>query len=186
MRLAADLQNPTFPANRSEWSRLAPGARYALFAALEAGPHGVGLFDPADRLVYGNQAFRLGWAIEPADDVTFDSMIRNCYLNKQGAIVATEDIEAWLDSARRRRRSGPASRSFEVDLWDGRWMWLTERRLDDGWILIVAQDITALKHSEWTMRLARDAALQASLTDPLTQMPNRRSAMQVLQSYIDR
>lgn len=185
MRLADDLLSSMFTANRPEWSQISPAARAALFAALEAGPHAISLFDAADGLAFSNQAFRIGWAVESSEGATFDSIIRNCHWTKQGAIVATDDIESWLESARQSRRRGPASRSFEVDLWDGRWMWITERRLDDGWILTVAQDISAIKHSERTLRLARDAALQASLTDPLTQMPNRRSAMQVLQSQID-
>lgn len=167
-------------------TRMPPLARKALLSALDSGTQAIGLFDADDRLIYSNEAFRRGWAIHQTRDVTFDSMIRTCYRTRQGAIVATDDIEAWLVSARRNRREGPADRSFEVDLWDGRWMWLTERRLDDGWLLLVAQDITALKQSERTLRLTRDAAVRASLTDPLTQLPNRRHAMQVLEDNVAR
>ena len=144
------------------------------------------LFDAADRLVYANPAFRTAWQTERDCAVTFNTMIRNGYFHKCGPIVETDDIEAWLVAARRRRREGPSSRSFEVDLWDGRWFWVTERRLDDGWLLCVAQDITALKHNERTLAHARDSALQASLTDPLTQLPNRRSAMEYLEAALAR
>ncbi len=95
------------------------------------------LFDPADRLAYENAAFRTAWGIEGDRPVTFNTMIRNGYFHKRGPIVETDDIEAWLVAARRRRREGASSRSFEVDLWDGRWFWVTERRLDDGWSVFV-------------------------------------------------
>lgn len=172
-RLAAP-DRPTIP----------PWGRTALLSALDSGTHAIGLFDDNDRLVYSNAAFRCGWAIDDVHDVTFDSMIRTCHQTKRGAVVATDDIDGWLGNARRRRREGPADRSFEVDLWDGRWMWLTERRLDDGWLLFVAQDITALKYNECTLRAARDAAVKTSLTDPLTHLPNRRHAMQVLEANV--
>lgn len=165
---------------------LPPEARSALLSALDTGTHAIGLFDAAERLVYSNAALRQAWAVDDAEDVTFDLIIRNCQRTKRGAVIATDDIEAWLESARRNRREGPASRAFEVDLWDGRWMWVTERRLDDGWLLLIAQDITLLKQSERMLRLARDAAVKASLTDPLTQLPNRRRAMEVIEGNIGR
>lgn len=50
----------------------------------------------------------------------------------------------------------------------------------DAAILLVGQDISALKRNERTLRGARDAAVEASLTDPLTSLANRRSAMDQL------
>lgn len=164
----------------------AAAARAALLTALDDGPHAVALFDPADTLVYANAAFRSAWRIEGGCAVTFNTMIRNGYFHKRGPIVETDDIEAWLVAANLRRREGPSSRAFEVDLWDGRWFWVSERRLDDGWLLTVAQDITGLKHNERTLAHARDSALQAALTDPLTQLPNRRSAVQHLEAALAR
>ncbi len=183
MRSPIKLPHDILPATVAK-GPAAPAARAALLAALDDGPHAVALFDPADLLVYSNAAFRDAWRTEGDRPVTFNTMIRNGYFHKRGPIVQTDDIEAWLVTARRRRREGPATRAFEVDLWDGRWFWVTERRLDDGWLLTVAQDITALKHNERTLAHARDSALQAALTDPLTQLPNRRSAMQHLEAAL--
>ena len=181
LKLPRETQSPPRHSGPS-----APAARDALLAALDDGPHAVALFDAADRLVYANPAFRSAWQTERDCPVTFNTMIRNGYFQKRGPIVVSDDIEAWLVSARRRRRAGPSSRSFEVDLWDGRWFWVSERRLDDGWLLTVAQDITALKDNEHSLAHARDSALQASLTDPLTQLPNRRGAMQYLETALAR
>ena len=152
----------------------------ALLDGLETGIHAIGLFDGEDRLAYSNPMFRAGWAIDKPEGVTFDSMMRHCYDAAKGAVIDTLDIDAWLANARRNRHQGAMDRAFEVDLWDGRWMWVTERRLESQWVLLVAQDITALKTNERTLRLARDAAVQASLTDSLTGLPNRRAALQYL------
>ena len=64
---------------------------------------------------------------------SFANIMRACHGRGVGAIVAAGDIEAWIATAGRRRREGAAFRAFEVDLWDGRWFWVTERRLEAGW-----------------------------------------------------
>lgn len=166
---------------RGAWDPHAPPpVRAALLAAIEDGPQAVALFDPGDLLAYGNDAFRKAWSIEREPFPSFGSIIRSGHARGMGALIATHDIEAWIANADRLRRHGPAFRAFEVDLCDGRWFWLTERRLDEGWILLIGQDITALKHNEQTLRAARDAAVRTSLTDPLTQLANRRHAMELL------
>ena len=158
----------------------------ALLNAIDSGVHAVALFDASDRLAYSNEAFRKGWSVSAQPGATFDTIMRHCFKSKTGAIIDTDDLETWLAEARHKRRSGASDRSFEVDLWDGRWMWLTERRLETGWVFFLAQDITALKKSERTLRLARDAAILASMTDPLTGLANRRAAMQFIEECIKR
>ena len=165
-------------------SGLSGEARSAFMRAIQSGDYAVGLFDGDDRLVFSNAVFEDGWAIGERGESTFQSIFRNSFTSKRGAIITTENIEDWLDQARLKRRTGPAHRSFEVDLWDGRWMWITEQRLPDGWILLVGQDITPLKRSERMLRTAHDLALSASLTDPLTQLSNRRCAMAHLDRHV--
>lgn len=159
---------------------LPPHVKTLLLAALDDGPQAVSLFDPDDRLTYGNSTYHNAWQVTADSGSTFASIMRHCHGTGVGALIATDDIEAWIASAGLRRRTGPASRAFEVDLCDGRWFWITERRLKDGWILSIGQDITALKHNENTLRSARDIAVRLSLTDPLTQLANRRRALNVL------
>ncbi|PZO81360.1 MAG: hypothetical protein DI629_05000 [Mesorhizobium amorphae] len=172
------IQAKSFPATApGSEPRIPVAVRSILLAALEIGSQGVALFDPSDLLVYANEAFRNGWSVEPNTYPTFAEMMRLCHANGVGPVVETDNIESWIAAANRRRRFGPPLRAFEVDLCDGRWFWITERRLDSGWILLIGQDITSLKHTEETLRTARDTAVRDSLTDPLTQLANRRSAM---------
>ena len=139
--------------------------RAALYAALEIGPQAVALFDASDCLAFGNASYRAAWGVEPNDPPSFSSIMRTCHARGTGALIETDDIEAWIAVAQNRRRSGPGSRAFEVDLVDGRWFWMTEHLLEDGWLLSIGQDITALKHNEQTLRAARDLAVTISLTD---------------------
>ena len=162
------------------------GVRLALLTALDDGPQAVALFDPTDTLVYANQVFRDAWSIPVAGTVTFELLIRRCHSERCGAVIETDDVEAWLERAQKRRRGGAPQRSFEVDFWDGRWFWVGERRLADGWLLMIANDITQLKNSERRLSVARDAAVQTALTDPLTHLPNRRSATEHLEGLLDR
>ena len=162
--------------------RAGKAVRSLLLSALDEGPHAVGVFDQEDRLAYGNRVLRDVWCVAEAQ--TFDEIFRNCHAQRKGAIVDTADIEAWLQRARTLRRSGTGYRGFEVDFWDGRWFWVTERVLQDGWLLFIGQDITAVKQSENALLTARDAALEASLTDHLTGLPNRRSATRHLEERL--
>jgi diguanylate cyclase (GGDEF)-like protein len=174
----------SLPEKRPSPDDAGPGAlspaQSTLLAALADGPQAVSLFDPSDRLAYGNGAYREAWGVADGAHPSFASIMRSCFERSVGALIETADIEAWLARADRLRRRGAAFRAFEVDFCDGRWFWITERRLADGWILSIGQDITALKENEQVLRAARDLAVTTSITDPLTQLANRRSAMEQL------
>lgn len=76
-------------------------------------------------------------------------------------------------SAQSRRGKLPY-RAFEMDLYDGRWFWMTETVQQDGWMLCVASDVTELRQGYRTLRQDRDLAVRASQTDELTGTANRR------------
>jgi diguanylate cyclase (GGDEF)-like protein len=56
---------------------------------------------------------------------------------------------------------------------DGRWFFMNQTVLPNGWILTVGTDITTLKDNEKTLR-------QAAQTDPLTGLANRRQMFGLL------
>ena len=55
----------------------------------------------------------------------------------------------------------------------------------DGSMLCIASDITELRTSQRSLRLSRDMALRASLTDPLTGISNRMHIFEQLQQRIE-
>lgn len=148
-------------------------AQQALWASLEGSPAGIGLFDPQERLRLANRSFLDAFAttLDPAP--TWEEMLRHCHRERKGLLIETDDIDAWITKVRQTHRKLPV-RNFESDLTDGRWISVSETLRPDGWVLVVAADVTPLKANEATLRQARDKAVVASLTDPLTNLYNRR------------
>jgi diguanylate cyclase len=150
---------------------------------LDDSPVAIGLFDPEERLRFANRGFRDAYAIEPGEHPTWEALMRRWHRERRGLLIETDDIDAWLARVRSKYRQVP-QRTFESDLVDGRWMWVSETLRPDGWLVLVTTDVTALKTNEATMRSARDQAILASLTDPLTEMHNRRSILRRLDDLL--
>ena len=159
---------------RTRTPTLSPSAATErLLQLLDSSHIALGLFDPQERLVYGNQSFRdVHWRGLDGSP-TWDEIMRTAHRRGQGVLIESNHIDGWIGNVRRRYRQEPR-RIFESDLTDGRWMRVTEETAHDGWQLSVSSDVTSLKVNESELRCARDAALVASITDPLTGLPNRR------------
>ncbi|MCD1645643.1 sensor domain-containing diguanylate cyclase [Aurantimonas coralicida] len=145
----------------------------------------IAVYDPDDRLRYANSASREALFIDPDDLSTWEGMMRRNYAARRGTIIETDDIEAWLASAMSRRGKLP-TRSFESDLHDGRWLWITETVAPNNWSLFVGTDVTDLGTAGRKLRTDRDVAIKASHTDELTGISNRRHIMLMLESLIAR
>ncbi len=150
-----------------------PTVQRELIASLQHTAAGWALFDPQERLCAANDVCRASLGVGADETPTWEEMMRACHRHRRGLLIETDDIDAWLGRVRQNYRRQPV-RSFESDLVDGRWMWVTETLRPDGWLLVVMADITPLKLTEATLRRARDAAVLASMTDPLTRLHNRR------------
>lgn len=144
-----------------------------LLTCLAGSQLAVALYDPEDRLQFANPAFRNAYEVAPDAYPTWEEMIRNCFSMKKGALIDTDDIDAWIANASTRRRHSK-DRAFEIDLVDGRWLRVTESLSPDGWLLLIASDITRLKINEHRLEQDRDSAMHAARTDPLTGGYNRR------------
>lgn len=152
-------------------------------ALLQASGLIVGVFDTDDILRFANPAFVAAYHLRPDGHGTWVDLMRGNYQNARGTIVETQDFEAWLASARS-RRGKQAFRGFESSMHDGRWIWMTETTLDNGWMLCVASDISSLHEDGRTLRQARDQALRAAQTDPLTGISNRMHMTQQLDQLL--
>ena len=143
----------------------------------------VALFDPQERLAYANRCFRQAHGLGPDTTPSWEEIMRDAHHRQIGLLIETHDIEAWLAQVRQRYRRTPR-RVFESDFSHGRWMRVTEETAPDGWQLCVMNDVTSLKVNEAELRRTRDAALAASVTDPLTGLPNRRHVFDRLQALM--
>jgi diguanylate cyclase len=139
----------------------------------------VALFDGDDVMRYANKAYAAVFRIDPAQSLSWSDLMRLSYTQGYGANIETDDIEAWLTATRARRGKQPY-RTFETDLTDGRWIHMTETVDEQGWVLEVAFDVTALRVNQRSLRVARDGALRAAQVDALTGVSNRPHLMQQL------
>lgn len=140
----------------------------------------VALYDRDDVLRYGNPAFLQAYGLTAGTCTTWREILRDGHRRGVGARVDAPDFEAWLASAASRRGKLP-HRAFETDLYDGRWIWMTETRSADGWMWCVGFDITELQAGERALRTARDLAQRAAQTDELTGISNRRHILEQLE-----
>jgi diguanylate cyclase len=143
----------------------------------------VALFDERDTLRHANPAFLTAYKLESGLGLSWADIMRANHGHAQGAVIEADDIEAWLAAAASRRGKLPW-RAFEVDLWDGRWIWATETVHANGWLLFVASDITGLRQESRALRQAHVKALRAAQTDALTGLSNRRHTLQLLQQAL--
>ncbi|TAF69516.1 MAG: sensor domain-containing diguanylate cyclase, partial [Curvibacter sp.] len=145
----------------------------------EHSPLHVVLYDPQDMVRYANPAHCTDFGMARDVQMSWSDMMRHSYQNQVGAAINTDNLEAWLVSAKARRGKLPF-RTFETDLRNGRWMYITETMDDQGWMLSVGFDITALRANDRSLRQARDGALRAAQVDALTGVSSRAHVLEQL------
>ena len=145
----------------------------------------IAVFDENDRVIYANPAFRQ--AMDMAEDAfpTWIELIRQGWKNRTGTEISSsgDDLEKWLSSTLSRRGKQPF-RGFESNLYDGRWLWVTETVDARGWMMYIGVEITPLATDGRDLRNDRDVALKAAQTDELTGLSNRRHMMRRLDTII--
>lgn len=144
-----------------------------LLAGLNASSSPVGLFDDQDVLRYANPAFRETFMPGGLRNPDFESIVGSHCGVGAGARADDNAGDDFIGRVGERRRA-QAHRKLSFDLRDGRRFLWTETLLDGGWLLCNAVDVTTMKEVEVSLRLSRDIALEASQTDFLTGLPNRR------------
>lgn len=151
-----------------------------LLAGMEASQTLVVLYDEHDVVQYANPAFCDVFMRGDDHGSDFESIVRKNHKSGTGLLIANNGIDSYLNYVRMHRRTEPR-RQFSMDLVDGRRFWITETSLEDDWLLCEAMDITTTKQLEISLRVSRDVALEASQTDFLTKLPNRRHCFAFLE-----
>lgn len=146
-----------------------------LLGALASSGVGVCLCDTRDEIRYINAAFRRAIVPTMRDrPIMFVDAVADAIRAGQGIKLESMSLDAFAAHVKQRRATGPAQRSFAVDLADGRWFWVNDQRLADGWLLSVANEMSDMKREEAELRHAHASAVQEAQTDFLTGIATRR------------
>ena len=150
-----------------------------LIASLADSAVAICLCDSDDHIRYVNEAFRrtLSPSLLPAPTSLIDALATEI---RQGGGIALKNVtlEEFIPRAKERRRTYEGSYTFSLDLSDGTWWLINEHKLANGWILVLATDISRLKTQEFKLREDHAEALKAAQTDHLTGLANRRHGLE--------
>src|SRR5262245_16528163 len=123
-------------------------SRTRLTEAIEAVSEGFALYDRNDRLVICNSYFRRlyhPYEYAVCEGVSFDGL---CDKVVEGNLVVFGPGGAADWKTRRLALHRNPAEPYEYQLGDGRWMKVSERRTEEGGVVGVYTDISALKHRE--------------------------------------
>ena len=116
----------------------AQAAEARLHGAIESVPEAFALWDRQGRLVLCNQNFRRFFGMPPR-------------MLKPGA--SRQSVERLMRLAfRQEAPPAPGEEGREVELSDGRWVQIAERRTGDGGFVVTCVDVTILKQQEESRR----------------------------------
>jgi PAS domain S-box-containing protein len=130
-------------------------------SALDSVDDAIAIFDPDDRLVMCNGAYRR--SLGPFGELlrtgmSFESIIRDSVYG--GVLGPFDDKQAWIAQRLAQHRTpGPP---IQVPLGDGRWLQVREQKLPDGGTAVIATDVTAAKQREEEL-FEKTALLQRTL-----------------------
>ena len=148
---------------RAEAELARVSAQTRLHYALESASEGFAFFDGDERLVICNTRYREFFLSDDDNLVvpgrTFAEIARAAA--QRGLIAgAAADVNGWLRErlSQFRAPQGPVA----MQLTDGRWIQVSERRTEDGGTVAVYSDLTALKRHEHELVQAKEAAEAAN------------------------
>lgn len=154
-------------------SRQARASHARLIEAIESVPQWFALFDAGDRLIICNHKYRevmSGAGAEVQSGDLFESIVRRTA--ERGDIpAAMGNVEPWMRWRLEMHRN-PVTPYIEYRT-SGEWLQINERKTQDGGIVCIATDITALKNAE---QAAEDA--KARLADSLALVEAAKTRMQ--------
>lgn len=132
------------------------------------------LFDDHDRLLYANDQYYGLVCRERGTFPTWSDIIRDNHANGHGLIIEADDVELWIEAALKKRRAH-SYRQFQIDVWDGRWLLMTETLVPDLGLLGIGVDITQEVNTSSALKKQYQNAMVRAETDLLTDMGNRRA-----------
>jgi diguanylate cyclase (GGDEF)-like protein/PAS domain S-box-containing protein len=160
-------------------------SRNQLGAVLSGISDGVAMFDANGILVYSNAQYcelfpRTADVRKPGVHLR-DILLKVVETGEQVLPKGKED--QWVEEITNSLKSVSEE---EVELFDGRWLYLRTRPTADGSALVVVSDVTKIKQAEATLRTMTDQLKLLATTDGLTGLTNRRAFDTALETELGR
>jgi diguanylate cyclase len=158
----------------------------ALLEAFSDGHVGLCVTDPDDYVRFANPVFRDAFIPDAAPDrpVEFVDGLAASIRAGRGIKLESLALDDFMTRVRQKRRNASRRYDFAVDVSDGRWFWVNDHKLANGWMLIVATEITGIKSEESRLKRDHANALEAARTDFLTGLPNRRRGFEQAEAAV--
>ncbi|KKJ78322.1 hypothetical protein WH95_03195 [Kiloniella litopenaei] len=141
----------------------AVSSRKMLVDALEAMSEGFVLYDPDGLLVICNSKFKefYGYSDEEATPGVHERALGKRDIEK-GMVITEGDGQEYIN--RRAELSKGPQKPNVVTLKDGRYLMLSDRLTEDGYVVSIQKDISDIKEAEFALMRARDEAHVANNT----------------------
>ncbi|MDQ6621264.1 MAG: diguanylate cyclase [Pseudomonadota bacterium] len=146
-----------------------------LVDAIESLPDALAIFDADDRLVLCNSSYARAFTrFDQFSDIaglTFEELVRASV--DKGEVIEhpyKDDVEGWI-AHRVRQHQNPPNAPRELQLGDGRWLQILERRTAAGGLVGVRRDVTERKQLEQRQQM------QHSVTSILAEVESLEEAM---------
>jgi diguanylate cyclase (GGDEF)-like protein/PAS domain S-box-containing protein len=160
-------------------------SRNQLTAVLSGISDGVAMFDKNGVLVYSNEQYKQLFprtAEFRRPGMHLREILRKVVEAGEQMIPKGQE-EAWVEEITNSLKNVSEE---EVELFDGRWLYLRTRPTADGSALVVVSDVTKIKQAEATLRSMTDQLKLLATTDGLTGLTNRRAFDNALETELAR
>ncbi|WP_311029548.1 GGDEF domain-containing protein [Mesorhizobium koreense] len=166
-------------------SEVDPATLEIFFAALGGTHVGICLCDADDQVQFVNDKFRSTF-FPSAPPMPFDFVdaIAADIASGKGIKLESMPLDVFVPRVRARRKNGDDRYNFALDMMDGSWWWVNDYRMPNGWILVIASDISQSKNEEVRLRAAHDAAVKETQVDALTGVASRKYGLQHAQTIL--
>jgi len=166
-------------------SEIDPVTLEIFFAALGGTHVGVCLCDADDRVQFVNEKFRSTFfPSAPLPPFDFVDALASDIVSGKGIKLESMPLDVFVPRVKARRKNGDDRYNFALDMTDGGWWWVNDYRLPNGWILVIATDISQSKNEEVRLRAAHDAAVKETQVDTLTGVASRKYGLQHAQTIL--
>jgi diguanylate cyclase (GGDEF)-like protein len=135
------------------------------------------ILDADDRVIYTNPYYAESLFGSHATSIigkTFKDYVHEACQAGRGFKIEPQAFNDWISETQQLRWK-KTFRSFEIELFDGRWFLVTEQVIGSRFLFVHATDVTRTKDLEFKLRRTQSQLLKHAYVDELTDIANRRA-----------